>query len=195
MHVAHAINTDGAVPPPPPPLLYASKAHVRRSKFSHLLSISANFSLQHSEVRCEVRKFVAKFKSSFRNSQTGLWIKNLIGFIELKGQSQSLFTNWLANSEMNFWTSQWTCEIPNELVECCIEKLAEIDNNAIVHLKAVKLASKRPDCILLKYFHEIPSVISGRITYCEMLKYTHESNREYHNVLFINLFIIVVKIY
>ena len=37
-----------------------------------LSSISANFSLQYSELRCEVRKFVAKFKSSFQNSQAGL---------------------------------------------------------------------------------------------------------------------------
>ena len=37
-----------------------------------LLSISANFSMQHSKVRCEVRKFVAKFKSSIRNSQASL---------------------------------------------------------------------------------------------------------------------------
>ena len=40
--------------------------------FTNLLSISANFSMQHSKVRCEVRKFVAKFKSSIRNSQASL---------------------------------------------------------------------------------------------------------------------------
>ena len=37
-----------------------------------LQSISFNFSLQYSELRCEVRKFVAKFKSSFQNSQASL---------------------------------------------------------------------------------------------------------------------------
>ena len=43
---------------------------------------------------------------------------NLIGFIEFRSQSQPLFTNWLANSEMNLATNFRTSQRSSE---CYIE--------------------------------------------------------------------------
>ena len=59
---------------------------------------------------CNIPNFVAKLANLYRSSKVyyiGVrtpvgQIKNLFGFVEFRVRSPSLFTNWLANSEMNF---------------------------------------------------------------------------------------------
>ena len=43
----------------------------------------------------------------------------MIGFFYFTGQSGTLFTNWLVNSNMSFRASQRTCELRNEVRNIC----------------------------------------------------------------------------
>jgi hypothetical protein len=92
-----------------------------------LQSISRNFDHKCSEVRCEVRKFVAKFKR-FIMRFTNQFVNDAFDWLLLlQGPIRALFTNWLVNSNMNFQTSQRTCELRNEVRNICGQRFNTIN--------------------------------------------------------------------
>ncbi len=66
---------------------------------------------QTSEVRCEVQKLTMKFTNQFVKLAFDWLLYNVYS------QSQSLFTNLLVNSIVNFRASQRTSEVRNILVK------------------------------------------------------------------------------
>ena len=93
-----------------------------------LLSISANFSMQHStsslgisQVHCEVQKFISEFASQFVNKDCDWPFNSMKPIKFLIHNPVCEFRNELLNFATNLRTSQRTSE-------CSCEKLAEIDN-------------------------------------------------------------------
>ena len=90
-----------------------------------LLSISANFSMQHSKVRwefrkfiaiCEVQKFISEFASQFVNKDCDWPLNSMKPIKFLIHKPACEFRNEL----LNF--SQQTCELHNELRNVAVKK-------------------------------------------------------------------------